>query len=166
MDIKETISRVPTWGWIAGGGLVLGLLLLMNRGSGGTTMSSTGGAAPDANSILGQLQDAANTLGGTKTNPPTTTKTLTGYSVKVASHNLATYDSKGKLLGNINSTTFSATKKKINGVWWYTITSGKYRGRMFKAVSGSWITYTPIYAQTPTTTHTTSTVQTSNNTVS
>ena len=177
MDIKETISKVPTWGWIAGGGLVLGLVLLMSKGSGGSTVSSTGGVAPDANSLLGQLQDAANSLGGgggsgsgsgsgsgTGTTP---TKTLTGYSAKIASGNrVATYDkASGKLVGYISGLTVTtAIPKKINGLWWYQITSGKYKGRWFKPGSG--ITWTKLFTTAaPTTTTNTSSVQTSNNTV-
>lgn len=64
MDIRETISKVPAWGWIAGGGLVLGLFFLVNRGNSASTMTSSGGIAPDANSILQQLQDAAGAAGG------------------------------------------------------------------------------------------------------
>lgn len=54
MDIKATLSRIPPIGWIAGGGLALGLVLLIrNSNSGGGTLPG-----------LGQTSDVTDALGG------------------------------------------------------------------------------------------------------
>ncbi len=177
MDIRETISKVPAWGWVAGGGLILGLFFLMNRGSGASTTTSSGGLAPDANSILQQLQNAAGGGGGgggssNTGNTPTsgTTQVLSGYTAKISNKSGIPYfaSTGGKMIDKLyNATVRTSLPKKVNGVWWYQITSSSNKaliGKWFKATS-SGVTWTKNYTQGPTTTATTSSVQTSNNAV-
>lgn len=137
-------------------------------------MSSTGGLAPDANSILQQLQDAAGGGGGgggTSPNPtPTPIQTLIGYKAVVhSSTGVQLYSSANgpkvnQKLWNITVTT--GLRKKVNGQWWYQITGSSNKaliGKWFKPQSG--ITWTQIFqsVQKPTTTTSTTVVNYSSN---
>lgn len=175
MGLQDTISKVPTWGWAAGGVILIGLVFLMTKGSGGQAATSPAVPAADVNDILAQLQNAADLVGSkTPTTPTTPTtpapgvKTLTGYVAKITGK-ASLYYSSGKPTGvEVSGITVNVKKRiKVGGRWLYQITSGKYKGRYLSVDRD--IKYTPIYSILPaptTTTQSSSTVPTGNNQVS
>lgn len=189
MAITDSLKNIPTWAYAVGGVLIFGLVIMMTRGSGGSSSAqSTGLPAADVNDILSQLQDAANQLGsgsgstgsggssGGGSTPPaggtTSVKTLTGYNVvfkKGAAGRTALYDSKGKFVQYVSGfSTTAGLRKKIGGKWAYMITSGKYKGKYIITGIGKTVTLSSVYkvTQAPATTSTTTaTVQQSNNAV-
>lgn len=67
MDLKETISKVPNTVWLVGGLGVVGILVLLTRGGGSTTLPGIGEDS-DVTGALADLQDQLNEL----TRPPST----------------------------------------------------------------------------------------------
>lgn len=173
MAISDYINRVPTWGWAAGGVILIGLVFLMTKGSGGQSAISPAVPAADVNDILAQLQDAADQLGSNQ--PPAKTpttpvpvnpiKTITGYVGQVTGR-IRLYDKNRRYVRDVSGITLQFDQKiKIAGNWWYRIKSGKYRGMFVNP--GRNIKITTLYSTVaPTTTQSTSTIPTSNNQVS
>jgi len=58
MGLQDSISKVPSWGWLAGGGLAIGLVLLVTR-KGGAVVG--GGQTSDLTDVLASLTNAINT---------------------------------------------------------------------------------------------------------
>lgn len=74
MGLIDTVKTTPTWIWISGG--IGFLLLLFVATSKGSQTQTVGTPSTDINDILGQLQDAADLVGGA--NPPATGNPPTG----------------------------------------------------------------------------------------
>lgn len=168
MDLSGTFSRIPTWGWAAGGVLIVGALFLSNRSS-GTSVQSNAVPAADVNDILNQLQDAANQIPGAAGKTTTITKTTT-----VQEKSLWGSDIPSSIKSRLSSES-AATLFKRYGVSYGSSINMPDLKRLLRRMHvkyGEKLTYTDlvragVVKSLPTTssTSTTSTVQSSNNEV-